>query len=367
MVDVVSPNLAVKTRPNEISPPAESLLKAPAPTPLNANLGIVLRGVVIVAVLVNHYFDHFTSVDRSNIANTMVSVFFVLSGYGIAASLQKRMGSGLSAGKLFTFYKTRIARIFPLLWISLLIQALVMGEPYPLSAFLGYGLVGHYWFISSILECYLLCPFLALLLNRQKHVALAGMTAVLLLSNYFIGINPALKSWLMTFHLTSFPYLEIYLINVYLFFCGMYFQRIWQARTRRIQLPYTRPITSAYPLFWVLLATALAYTVISRFVLTALPFFGSVFLFLVTALYALSRQALPQFWGSKALLFAGRHSLSLYLLHIPFYFLFARVGLIRMDSALSLLLCLALLPLFVFIALKLENLAKLASDGLLKV
>jgi len=340
--------------------------------PPGANASTILKGVVIGAVLINHYFDHFTSVERSNIANTMVVVFFVLSGYGISASLQKKVGDRFSAARVLTFYQLRVARIFPLLWISLLLQSLIIDQPYSIYAFLGYGLTGHYWFISSILECYLLSPLLAWALNRQKHVAIAIMTFLLLATHALIGLNPELTPALMTFHLTTFPFLEIYFINIYLFFCGMYFQRIWQERhamgvglrSHPIHSLYAHRPATTYTIFWLLFAAALGYTVVDRLFFSALPFLGGVLLFSATAIYALCTRVYSQDWISKALLFTGQHSLAFYLLHIPFYFLIARMGLIQRDSYLSLLLCLILLPVFVWVALKIEQLGQVASDRL---
>jgi len=362
--------------------------------------------------LINHYVDHFMTADGCNVANTMVSVFFVLSGYGIAASLRKKFGGGTHSTKskstqskstqaaeqrvtwkkLFSFYKLRVAKIFPLLWIALLIQSLVMGKPFPPSAFLGYGLEGHYWFVSSILECYLLSPFLGMLLDYKKHAALVGMTVLLLFSNYLIGAYPALKPTLMSFHLTGFPYLEIYLINIYLFFCGMYFQRLQRSplsdasrfgrsvpRRRNavgreassllvsLKTLFQKVTVHHYATFWILFFAAMSYLCLERFVSSSLPFIGSVVLLAVTSLYAVRAKGAPSSLVSQALVFAGRHSLPIYLLHIPFYFFFARAGVIQVDSWPSCFISVLLLPLFLYTAIKLEQLSKVASNGLLSL
>jgi len=152
----------------------------------------------------------------------------------------------------------------------------------------------------------------------------------------------------------------------------MYFQRMWKARYDRgvawpshpIHSIYTRRPATTYKVFWLLFTVALSYTVVARLFFSALPFLGSVLLFSATAIYALCTKVYSQDWISKALLFVGRHSLAFYLLHIPFYFLIARMGLIRRDSLLSVLLCVVLLPVFVWVALKIEQLGQIASDGL---
>ena len=190
------------------------------------------------------------------------------------------------------------------------------------------------------------------------------MTAVLLFSNFLIGLYPGLKPALMGFHLTGFPYLEIYFINIYLFFCGMYFQRLSRSKYPNRELSAD---VSDYAIFWMLLLGSLSYLVLERFVSNVFPFIGSVVLLVMTSLFALRAQGSPTSVVSQALMFVGHHSLPIYLLHIPFYFFFARVGAIQMDSWPSFVISVLLLPLFLFVSLKLEQLSKQVSNGLLSL
>ncbi|MEL7493649.1 MAG: acyltransferase family protein [Cyanobacteria bacterium J06554_11] len=382
----------------------DTALNSPAQLPGSANIdfSLALRGIVIVAVLLNHYVDHFMTMDGHDIANTMVSVFFVLSGYGISASLRRKMGEGFSANAILAFYQVRMAKIFPLLWVALFLEALVTSQVFAFANFLGYKLTEHYWFISSLLECYLLSPFLYVALKYRNNIALGLMTVLFLLSNYAVGLNPALKTVLMNFHLTGFPYLELYLINICLFFLGMYFHRIWHVRqlsnlwnnaqaassqsdsvqasqTNHLQLNLwnriavpdwaTRAIQGAAEnpsvAFILLLAISLTYIFLARFFLPSLPFLGGPILLSALSIYALSVQRSPTFWLSNAFIYAGRHSLAIYLLHMPYYYFLERINVIKMDSLTSFVVSTLLLPLFFATALIIEKFSNALSNRLI--
>ena len=46
----------------------------------------ILKGISILSVLINHYLKHYTEFGVGGFANVVVSIFFVLSGYGIFTS-----------------------------------------------------------------------------------------------------------------------------------------------------------------------------------------------------------------------------------------------------------------------------------------
>ncbi|MEL6469650.1 MAG: acyltransferase family protein [Cyanobacteria bacterium J06623_4] len=358
---------------------SDSTLKLPSRFPKGSNIdfSLTLRGIVIVAVLLNHYVDDFMTLEGHDIANTMVSVFFVLSGYGISASLHKKLGEHLSVGALLGFYRIRIAKVFPLLWVALLLESLVTNHVFSIADFLGYKLTEHYWFISSLLECYLLSPLLYLLLNYKKNITLALMTLLFLVSNHAIGQNPELKSALMNFHLTGFPYMELYLSNICLFFGGMYFHQIGRVRQpsnsqNQQQLAshtdaQTGQRSTGYQsiLFILLLLSALGYIFLERFFYSGLPFIGGPVLLSVLSFYALSMRCTPNFWLRSGFIYAGRHSLALYLLHMPYFYFLERINIISIDSLTSIAMSIALLPLFFGIALVIEKLSNTLSNRLI--
>ena len=339
-------------------PPQSLLEKSTTIDPKRASF--LLRGIAIGVVLINHYVSRYTTIPSGGIANVMVSIFFVLSGYGIALSLNKRLKGRLSLPQILHFYQMRIVKLLPLLWIALFIQSLVTQRTYPLHSFFGYELEGHYWFISAILQCYLLSPFLNQLLRFRKYLALPCMTAILILANVLSSRYAFFESTSMFFHLVKSPYLEIHFLHTYSFFCGMclcYFEptflskNIWERIFQRFQ----------NTAFVTLVFTTLIYIILEGHILPSLPLVGGLFLCFITCLYALKGKICPDFPTSKFLVFIGYHSLSIYLLHMSYYFLLERLGLLTENSINSVLVVIFLFPVFILVALGLEKIADFVS------
>lgn len=75
-------------------------------------------------------------------AEAAVIIFFVLSGYVLSASLMRR---GLNLANLRIFYGRRIFRIFPALWVGLLLGVVYLAWVQPLAApHLSDWVNGHY-------------------------------------------------------------------------------------------------------------------------------------------------------------------------------------------------------------------------------
>jgi peptidoglycan/LPS O-acetylase OafA/YrhL len=74
-----------------------------------------LKGLAIITVLINHYLNDNFSNNYGGFANTTISIFFLLSGYGIYSTLNKRFADNkFSWQALGSFYYDRLIRVFPL-------------------------------------------------------------------------------------------------------------------------------------------------------------------------------------------------------------------------------------------------------------
>jgi peptidoglycan/LPS O-acetylase OafA/YrhL len=90
-----------------------------------------LKGLAIFVVLINHYLNDNFSGNYGGFANITISIFFLLSGYGIYLTLDKRFADNkFSWQALGAFYYDRLIRIFPLFWLALVIQTLVTQRCY---------------------------------------------------------------------------------------------------------------------------------------------------------------------------------------------------------------------------------------------
>jgi len=73
-----------------------------------------LKGLAILVVYLSHFANNYVVGFSTQYGNGFVSIFFILSGFGIYASLKKQ--SNFQYGNfVLNFFRKRIIRIYPLL------------------------------------------------------------------------------------------------------------------------------------------------------------------------------------------------------------------------------------------------------------
>ncbi|PZD74239.1 hypothetical protein C1752_01250 [Acaryochloris thomasi RCC1774] len=292
-------------------------------------------------------------------ANVIVSVFFLLSGYGIFASVRKKVIKDFSIISLVLFFRDRLVRLFPLYWIALAAQMLVNHEPYQVSDFLGIGAEGHYWFISAILQCYLLSPFLAYALDRKKYLTLFGTTLVFIGVYFLPSHYPFLANTLGWLHFVESPYLDIYFLHTYLFFLGMSLQKLELIKNRtqwESKIPKSVHCT-IFLLIFILICFSVLLDKVYSF-----PVFGTLILVIAWTIYALRNGIEIKFFA-----FLGRISFSVYLFHMTYYFLLAKIGVLKIDLLWSVVAVIIVSPAFVLLCLGLERFGNDVARKLKKV
>ncbi len=178
-----------------------------------------IRVAAMVAIVLCHYFQVYGFFGVSSWLNIGVQVFFVLSAKLIST---KKFNT---KGDVLRFLKTRILRIYIPVWIYLicLIPVLfVVGRGPDVSAIIMYFLglagfsemvvlgLGHFWYISVLLICYLLVPVLYKIADFCKNTGKA-------------------KAFVLQVAVTAVPVLvflftqyKFYGVNI-AFFCAAYF------------------------------------------------------------------------------------------------------------------------------------------------
>ena len=166
-----------------------------------------IRAVAVVMIVFCHFFQIIGLLDVAFWLNTGVQIFFVLSAYLMS---QKQFSS---RGDVWQFYKKRILRIMIPMWIytaCLVLVLLVLRIHIAPIAILLYALglagfapsgilgLGHFWYITVILICYLLVPLMdKLSRNRNRWlwtvlISLLGLALMTLVGKSAYGVNLAL-------------------------------------------------------------------------------------------------------------------------------------------------------------------------------
>jgi len=340
-----------------------------------------LKGLAIITVLVAHYasrYDYdFYSRWMTDYATEAIAIFFVLSGFGIFYSLERRFSSGESTGRiLLGFAYARFVRIYPLYWLSMAtIPLFYMPLPeyydqmyhsglYSVLIWLGFPLIrnNELWFITAILQCYWLAPLLYYGLKRLGLARFAILTAVLLAGATFISAI----FYFQEYSLLHLPYIEAPLVlfyknfllgNVFLFALGMMMAPLAAAGARffRGYLPLALTTVAFVALLYLTRGASPAWQN-SGFFLT--PFFYiSIMLFCLAVV--INEPPVPLGFLIRSF---GRHSYTVYLFNYQLLALIGTLGLVSevrpMNvSAASNVLALFLLPLALVICIGIEKAA----------
>lgn len=311
-----------------------------------------LKGVAILAVVVNHYAILYFYAPQTY-ANSLMSFFFLFSGAGIYLSLERdRALPGGARRVLASYVYKRARRIYPLYWLAYGIFIFELYAVYgftesfaPLNliaAFAGFPVNprGIYWFVTAILQCYIFAPLLMAVVRKQGATASLGTGLMLLGASLLASVfllqrvgNETLRDML--------EYQGLFLGNVLLFFLGMLIPLLVVQAGPRL----------GKTAIWAGAALVLGLMVY----LTDAPdrlFAGSAaylapLLFLAAFLFCLSLAAAsPRLPLDRLVMLAGDYTYPVYLLHLPFFILLAWAGVIRENSYASAVYSALLFPLF---------------------
>jgi peptidoglycan/LPS O-acetylase OafA/YrhL len=286
------------------------------------------------------------SKDFSGYANGVVALFFVLSGYGIFHSLEGKLNYGrniISLQALLVFYWSRALRIFPLYWLFLLLDAYVRNEMPHIGVFFAnpqQQAPGVGWFVTLLVQCYLLAPFLYIFLKKVGTGKYTATVLTLLFLVYVVSLFDALPD-----HGVNAYYRHVFLGHIFIFSLGMVLPSIISVT------PYMLANRSLALLSFTLFLVTVYYTRFSLFWLYVGPFF--ILSTFATCFFIILRN--PRLPLAKILILLGTYSYSIYLLHPFFYKALEELDIIQHGDLKNIVFTLLSLPVFILICVITEK------------
>jgi peptidoglycan/LPS O-acetylase OafA/YrhL len=299
-----------------------------------------LRGVAILTVVLNHFLNEYATHSMGGYANGMMSVFFILSGYGIYYSLSREIGNYSLKHMIGAFWKRRILRIYPLFWIYYIVQH---GFNIKVLPFLGLDFIRPVipWFVPAILQCYIVAPVLFLLMKKCGIKIYAILMVIVFIALNFILLfligYPSVPS--IAYH----GYNGLFFSHVLLFGTGLIIARLSSAEPKRLS-----------QLSVCFIAVLFIFFLHETTPQTNIHFSGSIIIleafflvFSALCVYSLvnSDSYLP---FSRFFQGLGIYSYSIYLFHCYYFNGLEASGILKKYdlSLVGILICILLLPLF---------------------
>lgn len=312
-----------------------------------------LKGISIIAVLINHYLNLNVSGEYGSFASIWIVVFFILSGFGLNFSLRRRLNNGIGRQKIVKFYFDRLISIFPLFLIACVVQFFATEGGVSIWTFFGLTGEEQLWFIPAILQCYLLSPLIYWGKQRSRWV-----TAVVLLAAFGVTNGVLLVGLLPADVVDGVEFIEaewrnLYFLYILFFAFGLYMSDYLPDVEDLAQKEKPRHpawLWIGYLTIWGLMI-GLKYmgyfSIIFKFTFHIFPLIPISLLCYIALRFGLQDK------GSR---FIGSISYPIYLFHWSFYVIIGRVGNFPQDSVSELLITLALMPLFILFCIYIDKL-----------
>lgn len=295
-----------------------------------------LKGLAITSVYINHFIGGYVNSSVNGYANGFISIFFLLSGYGVYHSLQGRIC--IDKGWCSGFYLKRLLRIYPLFWIWCLLNGFSNG----ILGFWGLDIINPKspWFIPAIIQCYLLAPILYIFISKVR--LRTGVAAILI---GFVVLNVTLPQCIGE-PIRAIGYRGLFFSHIFLFCLGYLLANF--KFYKEIKGILLKNYFFATAIFLFFIQETSSQSIISFY--GKEPIFNFIFLFstlLICFVFISNPKILPlnRFFGV-----IGRYSYSIYLFHCIGFALVKNVGLIGKPvySYFDIIIIIILSPILIF-------------------
>jgi len=291
-------------------------------------------------------------------AHCLISIFFILSGYGIFYSLEE-YNKNFNLKNIFNFYKSRFLRIYPVLFLVLIISYFFFNRELNLLRISGIYLQ-EFWFVSSIIQCYLISlPLYFCLKKFGTKKFIIGISVIILLINIILFPHLKLIRSILVVKPLFYVYIDIFLSNILLFSFGLTIPELLKKYSKKIpgKIKSTAIIISlAYIIYYSFIFKIYKIIKIENWIFTIF-FFASMVVFI----YMIIPKKIV-FPFKKLFIILGIYSYSLYLFHKLFYITLTKIGITSQGSILGIFWTILLFPALLIICIILEKTIKIISN-----
>jgi len=178
-----------------------------------------LKGLAIIVIFFHHYILEIFPGAFSLYGHQFVTLFFILSGYGVFYSIKKELAQGLGRAPLLHYLLKRALRIYPLYWLWLLLGLLKGSQSLSELRLLNDVLLLGFeespqWFLVPLAHCYILAPFIYLAARRNAAVFGTGISILIVCLHFLLSGQGGVPN-------KAVAYLGVYGSHVYLFSLGV--------------------------------------------------------------------------------------------------------------------------------------------------
>lgn len=319
-----------------------------------------LKGLAIVTVLINHYLNMNVSGNCTGFANLIIGVFFILSGYGIYYSLDRMFSAGAFCKEaVIEYYFTRAIRIFPLFWVAYILETILSGNNISILTLIGLRGPGHYWFIPAILQCYLVAPFVYLLVKKGRMLAINVLVFAFVLLNFTLNSN------------FIYQHLGYYFKYVHLGWRNCFFLYVLLFSLSMLLPTYPNPLnkmsnSEKMLLFYYSISFVLIFMISSKY-RVGLEYLFDFFVKSFVPLVLIAMSSIYFLYNRleiRVFSWIGRISFSVFLFHMIFYKFVDSVFGFGFNSISELLIILVLYPFFFFGCKYVESFVSIISGSM---
>ena len=244
-----------------------------------------------------------------------ITIFLILSGYGNFQSLENKLKKNIKIVVYAKFYLKRFIRIFPMYWLAIYLDLFVFKiHAFPTIAIIGFQNISVFWFISLIIQCYIVSIPLYIILKKldtKRFLILIG-TCVVFINILYLSLFANLYNNVTDVYRLFFG--NILFLHIFLFSFGLSLKNLIS------KCHFHFKIKSKYEIAFILIFYIILCSLFNYFECYSISIIYSTLIIalslLLVVIYLVNLKSFPL---PNIFNILGRYTFSLYLFHEIYY------------------------------------------------